>query len=117
MTPADLPRVFRTSIEVDDDTGCWNWTASFHRDGYAQVWMSRRGIKVIAHRWSYHLLVDPDFPVVSTTDDTTLDHLCNNRRCVNPTHLEPISRSENSKRANEYRWHGITRHPNEGETP
>ena len=111
--PHDLPRVLRTNIIIDPETGCWVWQASVHRDGYSQVWYSRRGIKVIGHRWSYHHLVDREFPIVNSDDDVTLDHLCNNRRCLNPEHLEPVSRSENSQRANATRWHGVSLHPNQ----
>lgn len=109
--PADLPRVLRTNIQVDPVKGCWVWQASVHRDGYSQVWYSRRGVKVIGHRWAYHHLVDREFPIVNSGDDMTLDHLCNNRRCLNPAHLEPVSRSVNSERANATRWHGASLHP------
>lgn len=109
--PRDLPRVLRTNIQVDPTTGCWVWQASVHRDGYSQVWYSRRGVKVIGHRWSYHHLVDREFPIVGADFSQHLDHLCNNRRCLNPAHLEVVTIDENSRRANATRWHGASLHP------
>lgn len=69
------------------DSGCWNWS-SVAGNGYGCV---RRddGKQVNAHRFIYEALVGP---IPAGCD---LDHLCRNRRCVNPDHLEPVSRREN----------------------
>ncbi len=51
-----------------------------------------RGMRWIT-RAMYELCVGP-------IHESELDHLCQNRRCVNPAHLEPVSRSENLRRVN-----------------
>lgn len=69
-------------------TPCWQWTAS--TDGrYGVFWADR---KVKAHRVSYEIHVGP------VPEGLMLDHLCRNTRCVNPEHLEPVTRSENARR-------------------
>ena len=75
---------FWTKVEKTD--GCWNWTACTHQ-GYGRF--NHNGSAVLAHRLSYELLVGP------VPTGLTLDHLCRNRKCVNPAHLEPVTRGEN----------------------
>jgi hypothetical protein len=84
-TDAALSR-FRSKFEISE-SGCWIWTASFYSVGYARF--SIDGRWVIAHRWCYERLRG----VVPF--DRDLDHLCRERRCVNPWHLEPVTRREN----------------------
>jgi hypothetical protein len=76
--------------------GCWTWLGST-RNGYGSVFtgsglVGRRNR--MAHRVAYELLVGP------VSNDLTLDHLCRNRGCVNPDHLEPVSNRENILRSN-----------------
>ena len=73
--------------------GCWLWNGTIRSDGYGQVG-SRRRIHSLAHRVSYetHRGAIPD--------RLTLDHLCRNRRCINPEHLEPVSQAVNILRGN-----------------
>lgn len=59
-------------------------------DGYGQLWHG--GKKWMAHRWSYEHFVGP------IPDGSQIDHLCRNRKCCNPEHLEPISHDENMRR-------------------
>lgn len=71
---------------------CWQWTASIiHTTGYGAFGVEGR--KRGAHRVSYELVIGP------IPDGLTIDHLCNNRRCVNPSHLEPVTQGENVRRA------------------
>lgn len=72
------------------DGGCWEWTAQKCWGGYARI--RAYGAMRVAHRVLYELLVGP----VPTGLD--LDHLCRNRGCVNPEHLEPVTRKENVNR-------------------
>jgi hypothetical protein len=64
--------------------GCWEWLAGLTMDGYGQF-HPRRGFPTHAHRYSYDLLVGP------IPDGLDVDHLCRNRKCVNPDHLEPVT--------------------------
>lgn len=66
---------------------CWNWTGTIKSDGYGTAWF--RGRTLGAHRIAYQLLVG------SVPDGLCLDHLCRNRSCVNPAHLEPVTTREN----------------------
>jgi len=72
---------------------CWDWTGSLN-DGYGRF-SPRKSKTLIAHRVAYSLLIGATPPL--------LDHLCRNRRCVNPDHLVP-----KSNRANVLEGFGIT---------
>lgn len=86
---ADLPERIASKIAVAD-SGCWQWTASISVDGYGRTTVNRRTAG--AHRACYEILVG-SIPV-----HLVIDHLCRNRRCVNPEHLEPVTRRENTLR-------------------
>lgn len=68
------------------DNGCWNWTG-YLGTGYGLFRLNGRAER--AHRLSYSWLVSP------IEKSLVLDHLCRNRACVNPAHLEPVSFREN----------------------
>lgn len=73
------------------DAGCWEWQAARNPAGYGQV--QYQNVLYLAHRFSYEAhrgAIDPEL---------TIDHLCRNTCCVNPGHLEVVTRSENSRRA------------------
>lgn len=75
---------------------CWIWTASTNY-GYGKFHFdtaSRPKRSMPAHRWSYETLVGA-IPI-----GLDLDHLCRVPRCVNPSHLEPVTRRENLRRGN-----------------
>jgi len=67
---------------------CWLWTASTVY-GYGQFKPVSRQRPHRAHRWAYEYLIGP-VPV-----GLELDHLCRVRRCVRPSHLEPVTTREN----------------------
>lgn len=73
-------------ITVDPDSCCWNWDKAAV-GGYGVS--SLDGKRSVAHRVVWTLLRGP------IPDGLDLDHLCRNRLCVNPDHLEPVTRSEN----------------------
>ncbi len=67
--------------------GCWVWRGSKDRAGYGRISHAREN--ALVHRLAYELLVGP------IPDGLTLDHLCRNRACYNPEHLEPVTNKEN----------------------
>ena len=75
-----------------DGTPCVEWTGRVGAKGYGHFYPSRTDKYVAAHRWSYEHFVGP-IPA-----GLEMDHLCFNRRCVAPHHLEPVTHDENMRR-------------------
>lgn len=88
---ADLLRLLtRVAAKVDASTGCWVWKGSRSGKGYGSIRIE--GKAKTLHRVVYEVLRGP------VPGDLTLDHLCRNRSCVNPDHLEPVTSRENTLR-------------------
>jgi hypothetical protein len=84
-----LPERIWSKISVDE-SGCWVWLAYRNRGGYGCV--SWEGMSRLAYRITYTELVSP------VPEGLELDHLCRVRHCVNPDHLEPVTRQTNALR-------------------
>lgn len=101
------------NVVIDPETGCHNWTKSTTW-GYGVICVGGRK-RMKAHRAAYEALVGPVAPGL------VLDHLCRNRRCCNPAHLEPVTCRENLMRGDTEaarkarQTHCVNGHPFEGQ--
>ena len=85
---------FWARVCKDEPNGCWVWTGSVDTRGYGMTHTLTSELRMIrAYRLSYQLLVGP-VPV-----GLELDHLCKNRRCCNPAHLEAVTHAVNTRRS------------------
>lgn len=84
-----LAERFHEKYVVDDETGCWVWAACLSKDGYGSIARGLGQGTAQAHRVSYELLVG------SIPSGLCIDHLCRNRACVNPLHLEVVTLATN----------------------
>ena len=78
------PAEERFFAKVDAEGDCWVWTAFINECGYGQF-----GDGETAHLWLWRHLVGP------VPAGLELDHLCRNRVCVNPDHLQPVPKRVN----------------------
>lgn len=76
---------------------CWLWLGSKSKDGYGQFILSaRRGekrIRIAPYRFIWEHINGP------MPEGLEPDHTCNNRQCVNPEHIEPVTHAENQRRS------------------
>lgn len=95
MTPSDVQRSatverFWAKVQRGADDECWPWVAGVNGRGYGSFFDGSKDAR--AHRFAYELMVGP------IPKGLVIDHLCRNRLCVNPAHMEPVTNKENSLR-------------------
>lgn len=83
---------FMERVSMDPNNGCWLWLGAFYPLGYGMVTVHGTRKPTQAHRMSY-LLFNGSIP-----EGLHLDHLCRVRGCVNPQHLEAVTKKENTLR-------------------
>lgn len=71
-------------------SGCLIWMGKRSWDVYGSFYMNRRNMG--AHRAAHILFIGP------IPDGLVVDHLCRNRRCVEPMHLQAVTVRENTLR-------------------
>lgn len=81
--PYDFAAVAGSFWELVEFDGCWSWLGAKTVDGYGKF--NRNCVSMLAHRWAYAFCIGP------IPHRLTIDHLCRNRGCVNPDHLEAVS--------------------------
>jgi hypothetical protein len=86
---------------------CWEWIAGTDHGGYGRFRHEQR--TAMAHRVAYGFLVGP------IEDGLHVDHLCRNRKCVNPDHMDLVTNEENIRRGfGPNHFHSLKTHCPEG---
>lgn len=74
----------------ETDAGCWEWTGHRHERGYGRIVLDKKNVSV--HRLLYELFNGP------IPDGWVIDHMCENKPCSNPAHLDACTHTDNIER-------------------
>lgn len=97
LSESDIAR-FWPRVNKNGPNGCWEWTGALNNYGYGAFSIGRPMYP--AHRVAYVLILGP------VPSNHPLDHLCRNRKCVNPDHLDAVPQKINMQRG----WWGTKEH-------
>lgn len=88
-------RLVANTHEPENDQACWVWSGSRHYKGYGTLNLRVDGkhTKVYAHRCMAEIMLERKLEM-----NEEPDHLCLNRACINPDHLDPVPRKVNNDR-------------------
>lgn len=93
--PSRRPAIARVldRLAEDSETGCWVWSGAVGTHGYGVIGLGARHQGTgLTHRVAYEAFVG------AVPDGLHLDHLCRNKLCANPWHLDPVPQAVNNSR-------------------
>jgi len=93
---------FREKYIIDSKTGCFEWQGALNSRGYGSFSWGGKGKSVLAHRWAWEHVKGAEIP-----KGKQLDHLCNNKKCVNTDHMRTATPRENTLAAHSNTPSGI----------
>ena len=86
----EVGTTFKPLVEIKAPDECWEWKGSIHKKtGYGKKQLA--GKTLLAHRWIWEILQG------TIPKNMVINHLCGNRSCVNPTHLEVVTQADNCR--------------------
>lgn len=89
-----VEEIFFLQVNKLPNDGCWEWTGYLNKTGYGRLSQWKDGKR--AHRFSYQ------YHFGNLDPNLTIDHICRNRKCVNPKHLEQVTMKVNTLRGNTF---------------
>lgn len=107
MKPGPKPKPLSERYEVDE-RGCWLWLGATNSAGYGIITVDDKEVR--AHRYAFEHVTSTRIP-----PGMSLDHLCGRKRCINPSHLEPVTHRENIQRHHRKKTNCVRGHPLSGD--